>query len=52
MFEKSETFYDAIYAWKDYKAAAARLKQFIAAHQRSSGHAFLDVACGTGGHIS
>jgi len=50
MFEKSEKFYDAIYAWKDYKAEAMRLKQFIAARQRSSGHAFLDVACGTGGH--
>jgi ubiquinone/menaquinone biosynthesis C-methylase UbiE len=52
MFEKSEGFYDAIYAWKDYKAEAARLKQFIAAHQRSLGSAFLDVACGTGGHIA
>jgi UDP-N-acetylglucosamine diphosphorylase / glucose-1-phosphate thymidylyltransferase / UDP-N-acetylgalactosamine diphosphorylase / glucosamine-1-phosphate N-acetyltransferase / galactosamine-1-phosphate N-acetyltransferase len=30
MFEKSEKFYDAIYAWKDYKAEAMRLKQFIA----------------------
>jgi SAM-dependent methyltransferase len=51
MFEKSEKFYDAIYAWKDYKSEAARLKQFVETHRRSSGRAFLDVGCGTGGHI-
>ena len=51
MFNKSEPFYDAIYAWKDYKAEAARLKQLIAAHKISTGLALLDVACGTGGHI-
>jgi SAM-dependent methyltransferase len=51
MFEKSERFYDAIYAWKDYKAEAARLKRFIATYKQSTGHTFLDVACGTGTHI-
>jgi SAM-dependent methyltransferase len=52
MFEKSERFYDAIYAWKDYMAEAVRLKQFIATHKQSAGHTFLDVACGTGAHVS
>jgi SAM-dependent methyltransferase len=51
MFEKSVEFYDAIYAWKNYKAEAERLKQVIAERQRSPGRSFLDVACGTGGHI-
>jgi ubiquinone/menaquinone biosynthesis C-methylase UbiE len=52
MFEKSEGFYDAVYAWKDYKAEAVRLKQFIAERRQSPGSTFLDVACGTGGHIA
>jgi ubiquinone/menaquinone biosynthesis C-methylase UbiE len=51
MFTKSQRFYDAIYAGKDYAEEARRLKRFIAAHQRSAGHALLDVACGTGGHV-
>jgi SAM-dependent methyltransferase len=51
MFTKSERYYDAIYAWKDYKAEAARLVEIIAAHKISPGTALLDVACGTGGHI-
>ncbi|MFZ1103966.1 MAG: class I SAM-dependent methyltransferase [Hyphomicrobiaceae bacterium] len=51
MFIKSERYYDAIYAWKDYKAEAARLIEIIAAGKTSSGNALLDVACGTGGHI-
>ncbi|MGO8950550.1 MAG: class I SAM-dependent methyltransferase [Ktedonobacterales bacterium] len=51
MFTKSQRFYDAIYAWKDYAEEARRLKQFIATHRRSAGRALLDVACGTGGHV-
>jgi SAM-dependent methyltransferase len=50
MFTKSQRFYDAIYNGKDYAGEARRLKQFIADHKRSAGHALLDVACGTGGH--
>jgi SAM-dependent methyltransferase len=49
-FTKSQRFYDAIYAGKDYAEEARRLKRFIAAQKRSVGHALLDVACGTGGH--
>jgi SAM-dependent methyltransferase len=51
MFIKSERYYDAIYAWKDYKAEAARLTEIISACKTSSGTTLLDVACGTGGHI-
>jgi SAM-dependent methyltransferase len=51
MFSQSQRFYDAIYSWKDYAEEAQRLKRFIAQHKRSAGHALLDVACGTGGHI-
>lgn len=51
MFTKSQRFYDAIYAWKDYAEEARRLKRFIVEHKRSAGNALLDVACGTGGHV-
>jgi ubiquinone/menaquinone biosynthesis C-methylase UbiE len=51
MFTKSQRYYDAIYADKDYAGEACRLKRFIAQHKRSTGHALLDIACGTGGHI-
>jgi SAM-dependent methyltransferase len=51
MFTKSQRFYDAVYSFKDYAGEARLLKQFIAAHQRSPGHALLDVACGPGPHV-
>jgi SAM-dependent methyltransferase len=51
MFTKSQRYYDAVYNGKDYAAEAERLKRYIADHQRSPGHALLDVACGTGGHV-
>src|SRR5262245_30914134 len=41
MFHKSERYYDAIYAWKDYKAEAARLAEIISAHKASPGNALL-----------
>jgi SAM-dependent methyltransferase len=51
MFTKSQRYYDALYAWKDYPEEARKLKQFIAQHKHSQGNALLDVACGTGGHV-
>src|SRR5260370_11849986 len=51
MFTKSQRFYDALYGWKDYAEEARRLKRIIAQQKRSAGHALLDVACGTGGHV-
>jgi SAM-dependent methyltransferase len=51
MFIKSERYYDAIYAWKDYRAEAARLSEIISACKHSPGNTMLDVACGTGGHV-
>lgn len=50
MFRKSQRFYDAIYAWKDYPAEAERLATVI--HQRvPDARTLLDVACGTGKHL-
>ncbi len=51
MFERSQRFYDAIYSWKDYPAEVARLEQLIDA-RRPEARTLLDVACGTGKHLS
>ncbi len=52
MFLKSQRFYDAIYAWKDYAGESQRLHTLIGQHKRSAGTTLLDVACGTGGHLT
>lgn len=51
MFERSQRFYDAIYSWKDYPAEVARLEELIDA-RRPEARTLLDVACGTGKHLS
>lgn len=53
-YTKSAAFYDAIYASrnKDYAQEAERLHELIRQHKRSFGKSVLDVACGTGIHIS
>lgn len=52
MFTKTALFYDAIYSFKDYEAEAAKLHALIQQHKQSPGNSLLDVACGTGKHIS
>jgi SAM-dependent methyltransferase len=50
MYTKSARFYDALYAFKDYHAAVAALREVIRArHPRA--RSLLDVACGTGKHL-
>jgi len=50
MFTKSAAFYDAIYAWKDYEAEAQHLHELIQHH--GPAWSLLDVACGTGAHLT
>jgi ubiquinone/menaquinone biosynthesis C-methylase UbiE len=50
MFRKSQRFYDAIYAWKDYPAEVDRLLSIIRERVPEAG-SLLDVACGTGKHL-
>jgi ubiquinone/menaquinone biosynthesis C-methylase UbiE len=52
VFTKSAAFYDAVYAAKDYAGEAERVDALIKAHVRTSGKTLLDVACGTGGHLT
>lgn len=54
MFTQSSAYYDAIYAasGKDYAQEAERVQALIETHKRTPGNTLLDVACGTGGHLS
>ena len=54
MYTKTAAFYDAIYAarGKDYAGEAAWLRAAIAGERREGGLKLLDVACGTGMHLS
>ena len=50
MFLRSQRFYDAIYAWKNYQGDAVKLHALI--EERNPGaRTLLDVACGTGQHL-
>lgn len=51
MFKKSYQYYDKIYAQKDYKGEADKLRGIIQEQAQSPGSHLLDVACGTGHHI-
>src|SRR5689334_7488828 len=49
MFTESASFYDAIYAFKDYDAEAVKIAAAIRARAPGA-RTLLDVACGTGMH--
>jgi SAM-dependent methyltransferase len=51
LFTKSAAFYDAIYSWKDYPAETEKIRSIVAARARKA-ETLLDVACGTGQHLS
>jgi SAM-dependent methyltransferase len=51
VFSKSAAFYDALYSWKDYGAEAARIHSILS-ERAPSAATLLDVACGTGHHMS
>src|SRR5919198_4602449 len=53
MFSQTAQYYDIIYqSMKDYGAETETLTTFIHQYRRSTGHRLLDVACGTGLHLS
>src|SRR5215510_1234633 len=53
MFSETAQYYDTIYqSMKDYGAEAEKLTTFVHQYIRSTGNRLLDVACGTGLHLS
>jgi ubiquinone/menaquinone biosynthesis C-methylase UbiE len=53
MFSQTAQYYDTIYrSLKDYGAEADKLTVIIQRYCRSTGNRLLDVACGTGLHLS
>ena len=51
MFKKSAIFYDALYHFKDYEGASTQLHTLIQCFNPGA-RTLLDVACGTGRHLS
>jgi ubiquinone/menaquinone biosynthesis C-methylase UbiE len=51
MFTKSSQYYDALYHFKDYRAAAVQLHSLIQEHNPNA-KTLLDVGCGTGQHLA
>jgi SAM-dependent methyltransferase len=45
-------YYDYIYHWKDYSKEADKVRELVRRYKRSHGNSLLDVACGTGTHLS
>ena len=53
MYTQTAQWYDKIYqSMKDYGAETDKLTAIIREHRRSAGNRLLDVACGTGLHLS
>jgi SAM-dependent methyltransferase len=51
MFSATATYYDKIYAFKDYQAEVESLRRTIAENLGPIEGSLLDVACGTGQHV-
>lgn len=51
MYEREARLYDALYAFKDYRADVEYLRSTIEPLLTAGGGDLLDVACGTGGHL-
>lgn len=53
-YARSAPYYDVIYeaTGKDYARESRQIHALIQQHKRSAGRALLDVACGTGGHLT
>jgi SAM-dependent methyltransferase len=52
-YAQSEEYYDAIYeTFKDYSKESRLIRKLIGRHKKSRDRSLLDIACGTGRHLS
>jgi ubiquinone/menaquinone biosynthesis C-methylase UbiE len=51
MFAQSSSYYDAIFAKKDYAGEVSKLANIIRSNLQRPARSLLDVACGTGRHL-
>ncbi|MGA8303152.1 MAG: methyltransferase domain-containing protein [Thermoplasmata archaeon] len=51
MFHRLAKYYDLLVGAKDYRSESERLQTLARRYGRSRGKSWLDVACGTGGHL-
>lgn len=52
MYGRSKFFYDIIYRSKNYRQESDRVHQLILQYKKAKGNRLLDVACGTGNHLT
>lgn len=52
MFHRLAPYYDVLVGAKDYRSEVRQLESIARRYGRSGGRAWLDVACGTGRHLS
>ena len=52
MFAQTADLYDAIYSFKDYNREADQIHALIQQHKTAPDDGLLDIACGTGKHLT
>lgn len=52
MYGDFAEIYDLIYSFLDYEKTAKRVKKLIFKNKKTNGNKLLDIACGTGKHLS
>ena len=52
-FKDTATYYDELYVKKEqYQREAIQVDTFVKRYKKSAGNTLLDIACGTGAHIT